>query len=1140
MKKWSVASVLLAIGMLAQVSGQQGAAQQPAPSGDFVAGEVLVQFDRSVGVGQRTAMVNARRATRVRRFARLDIEHLRLPAGTSVQDAIAQFRSMPGVVAVQPNYKRRIIQSAPPNDPYWLDGSLWGLDKIQAQQAWTTFTTGDGSVIVASIDTGVDYTHPDLAANMWRNPYEIAGNHIDDDGNGYVDDVYGIDTVNHDSNPYDDQGHGTHTSGTIAAVGNNNEGVVGVNWNAKILACKFLDASGSGTDAGAIECFDYVNFIRARGENLRVTSNSWGSARGSEQVSPLLKSAIDAAGSLGIVNVFGAGNDGTDNDAIPFDPASYDSSSIVSVASSGPTDRRSFFSNYGATSVDLAAPGEDILSTVPGGDYDYMSGTSMATPHVAGVAALLMKLDPTLTAEAVRALLMANVDQSSRWTNRVASGGRLNAYRAAAAVNAVPNDPPSVSITGPVDGVSYKAPVNITIDAIASDGDGTIQNVSFYANGAPIGVDTTAPYQASWNGVQPGSYTVTAVATDDRFGTTTSAPIHIIVLANTPPTATITAPAEGATFPSPATVTVEATGSDPDGYVTQIAFYANGVLIGTDSSSPYSVTWTPALGSYALSAVATDNEGGTGASAPVNATIDPIPNRLNVAAATRFSTAVASSTLTPNYPASGTINGDRKGLLWGQGGGWNDATQNAGPDWLEVRFAGLKLIEEVNVFSMQDNYTQPVDPTPTMTFAYWGVRGFEVQYWDGSSWVAVPNGVVANNNLVWRKVVFAPITTTKIRVFITAALNGYSRLMEVEAWGISAGGNAPPDVALTSPAEGLSVNLPVTVALNATASDSDGAVTQVQFFVNGASIGTDTTSPFSASWTPGSADTYTLTAVATDNEGATTTSTAVHVTIKPPNVAPSVSITAPANGAAFTAPVTVDITASASDSDGTVASVQFFANGSALATDTTSPFSFAWSSMPGGTYTLTAVATDNQGLTATSAPVQIVVNQPVGRANFARSSEGGVATVSSVYTPNYGPAGAINGDRRGLNWGANGGWNDGTPNQSPDWIEIAFNGPKAIDEINVFSMQDNYTTPAEPTLAMTFGYWGLRAFDVQYWNGSAWVTVPGGSITLNNKVWRQVLFAPITTTKIRIFITGALNGYSRVIEVEAWGVPGGS
>jgi hypothetical protein len=385
---------------------------------------------------------------------------------------------------------------------------------------------------------------------------------------------------------------------------------------------------------------------------------------------------------------------------------------------------------------------------------------------------------------------------------------------------------------------------------------------------------------------------------------------------------------------------------------------------------------------------------------------------------------------------------------------------------------------------------------------------------------------------------FAPITTTKLRISVTAALNGYSRLMEVEAWGVSAAGNAPPDAAITSPIEGATLVAPASVTVSATAADSDGSIQQVAFFANGAPIGTDTTSPFSANWTNPSPGTYTLTAVATDNEGASTTSTPIHVTIAPPNVPPSVSITSPAEGASFTAPVTLNVAANAGDSDGTIASVTFYANGSAIGTDTTSPFTVSWTPSSSGPFTLTAMATDNQSATATSAAVHVTVNQPAGRANVALASNGAVAVASSTYGPNYAPAGAINGDRKGLLWSNGGGWNDGTPNAGPDWIEVDFNGAKTIDEINVFSMQDNYTTPVDPTLSMTFGYWGLRAFEVQYWNGSAWVAVPNGSVTANNKVWRQFLFAPITTTKIRVFITGALNGYARVIEVEAWGTGG--
>ncbi|HEX5071491.1 MAG TPA: Ig-like domain-containing protein [Vicinamibacterales bacterium] len=1137
----SVASAIVAAVLVAGAGNDVGARQAPQsrqtpPTGHYAANELLVQYSPAMNTLARDAAINLQRATRLRRFARLNIDHVRVPSNMSMQDALAAFRAIPGVASVQPNYIRRAIQSpsAPPNDPSWLDGSLWGLQKIQAQQAWTNFTTGNGSVIVASIDTGVDYTHPDLAPNMWRNPLEIPGNGIDDDGDGYVDDVYGIDTVNHDSNPFDDQGHGTHTSGTIAAAGNNGLGVVGVNWNAKILACKFLSAEGSGTDAGAIECFDYITALRARGENIRVSSNSWGGSRSSEPVSQALKAAIDAAGALGIINIFGAGNDGTNNDVSPFDPASYDSDSIVAVASSGTTDRPSFFSNYGATSVDLEAPGENILSTYPGGDYEYLSGTSMATPHVAGVAALLVALDPTLTVPAIKQLLLDNVDQTQRWANKVLSGGRLNAWRAAAAVGASPNTPPQVAITAPFDGVSYKAPAMVALEAAASDEDGTVQQVAFYANGALIGIDTTSPYAVTWNAALPGSYLVTAIATDDRFGTSTAA-IHVTMLANAPPAVSLTAPAENSSFTSPASVTIDATASDPDGGVQQVAFYANGIAIGVDTSSPYSLTWAPALGTYTLTAIATDNQGATTTSAAVHIVVDPIPGRINVAAAANGGTAIASSVLSPSYPASGTINGDRKGLNWGAGGGWNDGTQNAGPDWLEVDFRGIKLIEEVNVFSMQDNYTAPLDPTPAMTFSYWGLKGFEVQYWDGVEWVGVPNGVVANNTLVWRKVVFAPIATSKVRIWITAAQNGYARMMEAEAWGISSGINAPPDVAITGPAEGASFSAPPSVTVAANASDSDGVVQQVAFFANGAPIGVDTSSPFTAVWSAPAPGNYTLTAVATDDSGATTTSPPVHVVVKPPNVPPSVSITSPAPGDSIITPVTVGVAASASDGDGSIASVRFYANGALLGTSTAAPYSVNWINPVAGSYELTAVATDNEGATTTSAPVAVTIAQSPTRQNVALASNGAVALASSILGANYGPSGAINGDRKGLNWGNGGGWNDATPYAGPDWIEVDFAGARTIDEINVFSMQDAYTAPVQPTLTMTFGYWGLRAFEVQYWNGTSWVAVPNGAVAGNDKVWRQFLFAPITTTKIRVWVTGALNGYARVIEVEAWG-----
>ncbi len=955
MTKWSFASILICVSvLLTTVSGQQGQAGKDRESDTFVEGELLVQFSSTLNAQQRSDALGRRNLTRVRHFDPLDIDLVRVPRGLAVAAAVGGLRSVSGILLAQPNYIRRAITGPPPNDPFWLDGSMWGLAKINAQGVWTNFTTGDGSVVIADIDTGVDYTHPDLAANIWRNNFEIPGNGIDDDGNGYVDDVNGIDTVNHDSNPMDDHGHGTHTAGTLAAIGNNNLGVVGVNWNAKVLPCKFLDASGSGSDAGAIECFNYIVALRNRGENIRVSSNSWGSPRGSAPPAPALVAAIDAAGVSGIINIFGAGNDGSDNDITPFDPASYPSTSIVAVASSGATDRRSFFSNYGATSVDLAAPGENILSTYPNGGYQEESGTSMATPHVAGVAALLAKMDPTLSVAAIKQLLLDNVDQSSRWAGKVVSGGRLNAFLAASAVGTASNNvPPSVSITGPAEGASYKAPIVLTVDAVAIDTDGTVQQVAFFANGSPIGADTTSPFSVAWSPL-PGSYTLTAVATDDHWGTGTSTAVHVVILANTPPAVSITSPTSATEFPAQSQIAINASAVDTDGGIQQVEFFVDGLSIGTDGTSPYSATWSGYIGNHVLQAVATDNQGATSMSAPVSISVQPLAGRINVALTSNGGAASASSTLTPSYPASGAINGDRKGLNWGSGGGWNDGTSNAGPDWIEVDFAGMKLIEEVNVFSMQDNYTAPVEPTPTMTFTLWGLRTFEMQYWDGSAWVPLPGGVIVNNTLVWRQTTFVPITTSKIRVFITAALNGYSRAIEVEAWGVSSGANAPPEVSITSPAAAATFTSTDPITIAATATDSDGVIQQVDFYADGVLVGTDTTSPYSLTWTGAAIGTHALTAVALDNVGATTTSTAVSVVVTAPNTAPVVSIASPVTGATFVAPASMTVSAIATDSDGTVTSVEFFANGGSLGSDPTAPFSVALGGVGAGTYVLTA------------------------------------------------------------------------------------------------------------------------------------------------------------------------------------------
>ena len=326
----------------------------------------------------------------------------------------------------------------------------------------------------------------------------------------------------------------------------------------------------------------------------------------------------------------------------------------------------------------------------------------------------------------------------------------------------------------------------------------------------------------------------------------------------------------------------------------------------------------------------------------LTAAFTTIPGRINVALQANGGVATASSTYSANYTVDATNDGDRKGQNWGAGGGWNDATFNTCPDWVQITFDGQKTIDEIDVFTLQDAYTAPIDPTSNLAFTKYGVTAFDVQYWTGIDWVTVSGGAVTGNNLVWRKLTFPAVTTDRIRVLINASQAGFSRIVEIEAYA------APP------------------------------------------------------------------------------------------------------------------------------------------------------------------------------------------RINVALRTNGGIATASSTYSTNYTVGATNDGDRKGLNWGAGGGWNDATTTVYPDWVQITFNGPKPIDEIDVFTLQDTYTAPIDPTSDLTFTKYGVTAFDVQYWNGTAWVTAPGGSITGNNLVWRKITLPAITTDRIRVQVNASLSNWSRIIEIEAF------
>jgi len=404
----------------------------------YKAGELLVRFAARADGKRRsrlekTQILDSLGGGTMKRHFKIvpDLSAIKLPPGMTVQKALQRFNKADGILYAQPNYQLKALSTFP-NDTRF--GELWGMYNtgqsggtvgadINAPQAWD-IATGSSEIIVAVIDTGVDYTHPDLAANMWVNKAELNGNPgQDDDDNGYVDDIYGYDFINNDSNPMDDHGHGTHCAGTIGAVGNNNEGVTGVCWNVKIMALKFMEPCGDGAcgwSDDAIACLEYAVLM---GANL--SSNSYGGG-GYEYA---FKNAIDIAGAAGMLFAAAAGNDnGQNNDTIPHYPSSYNCDSIIAVLSTNDNDSISGFSNYGPASVDLGAPGSSILSCKLGGGYQYLNGTSMSTPHVAGACALVWSMNPTLANSEVKNIVLQTVDKTL--PGLCVSEGRLNLYNA--------------------------------------------------------------------------------------------------------------------------------------------------------------------------------------------------------------------------------------------------------------------------------------------------------------------------------------------------------------------------------------------------------------------------------------------------------------------------------------------------------------------------------------------------------------------------------------------------------------------------------------------------------------------------------------------------------------------------------------
>jgi len=439
----------------------------PGPHGpenpQYVEGEILVKFRPQAPVARRGALRSEVAGAVKSRFMS-GAELLRLGAGVGVGQALARLKGAPEVEYAEPNYILHATRT--PDDPFFAQqwsllntgqaGGAAGSD-IDATAAWD-ISTGGASVVVAILDSGIDLDHPDLAPNLWTNPDEIPGNLVDDDGNGRIDDVHGWDFVNHDDDPDDDLGHGTHVAGTIAGAGDNGIGITGVAWRASLMPLKFLDRSGAGTTSDAIQAIDY-----AASEGARILNASWG---GGGFSMAMLESIRDAA-AREVLFVAAAGNDAADTDIAPFFPAGYDAPNVVAVAASDRSDRLALFSSFGETTVDLAAPGVDILSTLPGGTYGFSSGTSMATPHVSGVAALVLGFAPGVGAESLRRRLLDEAEPIAALEGKVAVAGRLNAFECLSGADAVR--------PGPIDDLSVVEPLSdglvLAWTATGDDGD---------------------------------------------------------------------------------------------------------------------------------------------------------------------------------------------------------------------------------------------------------------------------------------------------------------------------------------------------------------------------------------------------------------------------------------------------------------------------------------------------------------------------------------------------------------------------------------------------------------------------------------------------------------------------------------------
>ena len=429
-------------------SSPTGANARLSAGKDYVDGEVLIQFAEGTAADVKQKALDKVQGKMAEKILTKAMEKVGKKEGLTlvkvskdVLQAVADLSTTAGVEFAEPNFI--YTHTAVVNDPYFTDGTLWGMYGpttspanqygSNAAAAWAAGKTGSASVYVGIIDEGIQFDHPDLAGQFWTNPGEIAGNNVDDDNNGYIDDIHGWDFANNDATIYDGgtagslDNHGTHVSGTISGKANNGIGVIGINWNVSLISAKFLGASG-GSLANAVKAVDYLTTFKTGPQKINIvaSNNSWGGG----SYSQALFDAITRANAQNILFVAAAGNSGTNNDKRASYPSNYAVPNVIAVAAIDKTGALASFSQYGAKTVHLGAPGVGVMSTTAYNTYSSYSGTSMATPHVTGAVALYASTHTGSSAAMIKNAILSSAVPTASLSGKTVTGGRLDAFGA--------------------------------------------------------------------------------------------------------------------------------------------------------------------------------------------------------------------------------------------------------------------------------------------------------------------------------------------------------------------------------------------------------------------------------------------------------------------------------------------------------------------------------------------------------------------------------------------------------------------------------------------------------------------------------------------------------------------------------------